>query len=541
MSRNRLSHKTLLVLVATGTAGGISTAAHGQFAGFEPYTELDTDFNSPEGVLTIDLNHDGLEDVVTWGFGAIAHPGRAFLTRINNGTNPVSFTEIFYTVDGADSLIPGDFNNDGWVDMALFRPSNPVPRFQVYFGDGTGALIAGPEQDVTLAASNGANSVIAADIDLDGDTDILFVDGAFPATIIALYNDGTGIFANQEVIITGPWSPQSISVVDVDNDGVNEIVLATGDNNQGQVRIYDRPDTATAYQAGSVRSTVNGPQSIASGDIDLDGDIDLAVGGRGSGFDVSILINDGTGTFSRTDYDARFVTQVELIDFNGDGNLDLFNSNENDRLFRIRLNDDAGVFGDAIDVSTGSTFGSSEYFSFPDLDGNGSSDIAFPDGHVSGGSNTSFRFALNLTPILAPGSFTLGIPADGASDLALPEHVLGWQINQQPRFTWSTPTGFGVDYDLSVSTTGLSPAVVYAATGIAGTAHDVPLGVLEAGTEYEWTVSAINPIGSVPATAAYLFTTTQGPRVCDADLTDDGIIDLADVNAFIAAFLAGCD
>jgi VCBS repeat protein len=536
--QTRTRPNAMLALAAAATLAVLAVPAMGQFDGFGPYTVLDTDFNNSGGVLAVDLNHDGLEDVVTWGFGAIVHPARAFLTRINSGTNPVTFTETFYTANASNGLIAGDFNNDGWTDLVPFQGRNPFPRFQVYFGDGTGALSAGPEQDVIIAISDNAKSVFGSDIDLDGDTDILFVDGAFPTTIIALYNDGSGLFSNQEVLITGSWTPQSISVADVDNDGVNEIVLATGDNNQGQVRIYDRPDTASPYQPGSVRSIVNSPSNIASGDIDLDGDIDLAVGGRGSGFNVSVLTNDGTGIFTRTDYDARFITQVELLDFDGDGNLDIVNSNESDRRFRIRLNDGSGVFGDAIDVSTGGTSGISRYLSFPDLDGNSSPDVAFPNGNNNGGSDTSFRFALNLTPIFAPGPFALSVPADNATDLALPEHISGWQIDA-PKFTWQTPTGFAVTYDLSISTTGGSPVEVYSAAGLADPRHPVPTGVLVAGTEYEWQVTANNPIGSSVA-PPFLMTMAPGPRACPPDLNGDGLLDFFDILDFLEAFSAGC-
>lgn len=140
------------------------------------------------------------------------------------------------------------------------------------------------------------------------------------------------------------------------------------------------PDTTTVFQNVT---TSNLPEGLSetttkakAGDIDNDGDLDLAVA-----FELQankILINQGSGNFTdesssrlpAQNYDSRDVT---VTDLNSDGNLDLFfvgNQNQTNELY---INDGNGSFSDLsnrIPVSGNSTSVEAQ-----DIDGDGSTDI----------------------------------------------------------------------------------------------------------------------------------------------------------------------
>src|SRR6266404_5875259 len=78
------------------------------------------------------------------------------------------------------------------------------------------------------------------------------------------------------------------------------------------------------------------PNSVAVGDFNGDGKLDLAVA-NGQGASVSILLGTGTGSFeSNTDFGTGSgPDSVAVGDFNGDGKLDLAVTNGNDATVSI--------------------------------------------------------------------------------------------------------------------------------------------------------------------------------------------------------------
>src|SRR6266496_1574501 len=114
--------------------------------------------------------------------------------------------------------------------------------------------------------------------------------------------------------------PRSVAVGDFNGDGTLDLAVA---NRSGTVSILLGTGTGS-FGAKTDFDTGSGASSVAVGDFNGDGNLDLAVANF-FGNTVSILLGTGTGSFgAKTDFDTgRGPASVAVGDFNGDGNLDL--------------------------------------------------------------------------------------------------------------------------------------------------------------------------------------------------------------------------
>src|SRR5207245_8102031 len=103
-----------------------------------------------------------------------------------------------------------------------------------------------------------------------------------------------------------------------------------------------------AFRAPVNYATGDSPNTIAVGDFNADGKLDLAVvnGGNANGVSsVSILLGNGNGTFyAAGNYPAAFGTSVAVGDFNRDGKLDLVVVNFGTSSVSVLLGNGDGTF-----------------------------------------------------------------------------------------------------------------------------------------------------------------------------------------------------
>jgi hypothetical protein len=127
---------------------------------------------------------------------------------------------------------------------------------------------------------------------------------------------------------TKPWITH-LKVVDLDRDGLKDVVVCDAKKNQVS---WIRQSPKGTYTEKAIGSQVRGPAHATPFDMDKDGDLDLLIAKMGMIFpnndkigSVVVLENKGDGKFENrvlADGIAR-VTDVEPGDLDGDGDIDL--------------------------------------------------------------------------------------------------------------------------------------------------------------------------------------------------------------------------
>ncbi len=136
---------------------------------------------------------------------------------------------ITTNASGAMSVFAADLDNDG--DMDVLSASQVDDKIGWYENDGFGNF--GSQKIITTNA-DGAALVFASDLDNDGDNDVLsasYIDG-----IVAWYeNNGAGQFGPQKIICNFSEPGQiSIFSIDLDNDNYKDVLVAQWGSTSGE-------------------------------------------------------------------------------------------------------------------------------------------------------------------------------------------------------------------------------------------------------------------------------------------------------------------
>ncbi len=272
---------------------------------------------------------------------AVGNDNQQSVIYLNDGAGHFSFGSNFGTnSDQTRSVAFGDADGDGDLDLAV---GNYNQQNMVYLNDGAGNFTV-PRTFGT--GSDGTWSVAFGDADGDGALDLAV--GNISSQNVVYLNDGLGNFtAGVRNFGTSFDYTRSVAFGDVDSDG--DLDLAVGNyNQQNVVYLNDGAGNFTAgarnFGAGSERT-----ESVVFGDVDGDSDLDLAVGNANSQQNV-VYLNDGMGNFTagmrNFGTGVDFTYSVAFGDADGDGDLDLAVGNSAFEQSVVYLNNGVGFFTD---------------------------------------------------------------------------------------------------------------------------------------------------------------------------------------------------
>jgi hypothetical protein len=318
---------------------------NGTFSNVIPYPTGSGSY--PMSVAVGDFNNDNQLDIV------VANAGTNNLyVFIGDGNGTFPFMTICPTGDNSEpaSVVIGDFNNDGRLDIAV--ANSGADNIGVLLGNGNGTFSS--PKSYSTGSGSFPYSIAIGDLNNDNQLDIVVANqGSNSFSVLLGFVNGT--FFSPSNYLTGDGSqPLSIAVGDFNNDSRLDIIVAnSGTGNAGIHLGYISENflLAPPYQTG----LLSRPTSIAVGDFDNDTQLDAVVANNGTN-NVMILFGSGYGTFtSHATYSTGNNSGpcgVAVGDFNNDSRLDIVVANPGKNCIGIFLNNGTGTFARQVTHST---------------------------------------------------------------------------------------------------------------------------------------------------------------------------------------------
>ena len=279
------------------------------------------------GVGVGDLDLDGDLDVV----GSAQTSGIVSWWE-NDGGNPPGFIEhSIGTPPGAAGIDVADIDDDGRPDVviSMVAPRNKI----VWKRNCPGDTISWTSQTIEPSWGD-AWEISTGDVDGDGNLDVMCTQWS-AADVVWWQNDGADPIVWTKHIVDGSLAgAHSVRGADFDDDGDMDLAAAAGVGNKIVVYWSDGADSIT-WTRQEVETGFTGARSVWIGDIDQDGDLDIA--GICWTSDLAWWSNDGGDpvvwtrqTISTSAFGGHALC---IADVNGDGRPDVLGAcNENSKI-----------------------------------------------------------------------------------------------------------------------------------------------------------------------------------------------------------------
>lgn len=264
-------------------AGTTISLIGSQWANAQFQEQLYTVSSFPTDIAIADINGDAASDMLV----SVTSKSASVAVFINNGDGTLQDAQVYGARDSLRSIAVADLNGDTYRDII----AGGEGFFSVYLNDGTGAFSEPVDYDIPNNAW--ADDIVACDIDNDKDTDIVLATAPFTsylyAKVYVFANDGNGSFDKTRAVISfNSEDVRSVIAGDLDNDGDIDLAATTWTNKYNyyysansdiRILINDSGDGSTwSIDKYSVRNTNHGnpPEHVMVGDYDGDGDLDVS-------------------------------------------------------------------------------------------------------------------------------------------------------------------------------------------------------------------------------------------------------------------------
>lgn len=351
-----------------------------------------------DGAKSGDINGDGLPDLaVGWEEGGVTtvhfHPGyaesKSAWPTVVVGRTPRVEDAIFCDIDHDEQLEVLSFTEGDDSSIYIHRaPENsaqmldpsawrqevlPGSRGRMMWMHGWPADIRGPRMADLLAAGKGGAAAVGwfevppdnastnewqwnpispvgwlmsmwtRDMDGDGDEDVIISDRRGAASGVRwLENPGSGPLQRQEwkshTVGAEGREVMDIVLADIDNDGLEDVVVAVNDGSLLWVRRSDGSGKAWETESVELPADIGQPRGVGVADMDRDGLRDTVITTwNAQGKNGAIWLRQARATGNENRWEAKQISgrskgqkydRVELLDVDGDGDMDLVTTEE---------------------------------------------------------------------------------------------------------------------------------------------------------------------------------------------------------------------
>lgn len=279
-------------------------------------------------IALLDWNGDGHLDIAAGGLA-----GRTAEIFVNDGTGGFSSADqLVADVGLVNEVVRTDLDMDGRAELVIAGSA------------GIAFARSGDQGGVVLSSlsSAGGLDLAAADIDQDGDEDIVAI-RASDRVVKLFFNDGAGASFSEAELPSG--SVATVCVADINSDGSPDLLLGLdGDDMQAPHHRVWYQQSAGQYSAGPSfgASPVSG---LLTGDINDDGWDDVAAINQAGVHQVYLGSSAGSLDLAPEQLVSSGMKRGVLVDFNSDESLDLVMVGPDAGVLEIHANNGIGRLG----------------------------------------------------------------------------------------------------------------------------------------------------------------------------------------------------